>query len=89
MLEVNVREVKKKGRALRNRGIITGTLRRKDGRVFNIEMLGNPLDTTVARYGLKSRLEIKFQGELINTKISRVQRNVLFHNIINIDLLEA
>ncbi|WP_066894914.1 hypothetical protein [Clostridium nigeriense] len=88
MIEVNIRDVKKKGKTLRNNGIITGTLKRKDGRVFSIETFGNNIDTLVARSGLNLNLEIKFQGEVLNTKIDRVQRDTLFHNIINIDLLE-
>lgn len=89
MLEVNSRDVKKRGKVLRNKGIITGTLKRKDGKICNIQLFGSNLDTIVYRTGLKIRLQIKFEGELINTKINRVQRDVLFHNIINIDFLEA
>ena len=89
MLEVNNRDVKKKGKALRNKGIITGTLKRTDGEICNIQMLGNSLDTLIARNGLNLSLQIEFQGQVINTKIDRVQRDVLFHNIINVDLLEV
>lgn len=89
MLEVNSRDVKKKGKTLRNKGIITGTLKRKDGEICNIEMIGNDLDTIILRNGLKLQLDIQFQGNLLKTKIYRVQRDVLFHNIINVDLLEA
>ncbi|VYU51934.1 hypothetical protein [Clostridium tertium] len=88
MLEVKVRDLKKKGKTLRNNGIITGTLIRKDGRVFNVEVDGNKLDTLVKRNGLSLRLQINFEGEVINTKINRVQRDVLLHNIINVDLFE-
>ena len=88
MIEVKIRDLKKKGRSLRNDGIITGTLKRKDGRIFNIEMNGNNLDTLVNRDGLSLSLSISFESEVINTKITRVQRDVLHHNIINVDLLE-
>lgn len=88
MIEVKVRDLKKKGRSLRNKGIITGILKRKDGRAFNVEMNGNTLDTLVNRNGLSLSLSISFEGEVINTKIIRVQRDVLHHNIINVDLLE-
>lgn len=88
MIEVKIRDLKKKGRSLRNEGIITGTLKRKDGRIFNIEMNGNNLDTLVNRDGLSLSLSISFECEVINTKISIVQRDVLHHNIINVDLLE-
>lgn len=88
MIEVKVRDIKRKGRSLRNEGIITGTLKRKDGRVFNIEMNGNNLDTLVNRNGLSLSLAVAFESEVINTKITRVQRDVLHHNIINVDLLE-
>lgn len=88
MIEVKIRDLKKKGRSLRNKGIITGTLKRKDGSIFNIEMSGDNLDTLVNRNGLSLSLAISFESEVINTKISRVQRDVLLHNIINVDLLE-
>lgn len=88
MVEVKIRDLKKKGRSLRNDGIITGTLKRKDGKIFNIEMNGNNLDTLVNRDGLSLSLSISFESEVINTKISIVQRDVLHHNIINVDLLE-
>ncbi|MBS5937183.1 hypothetical protein [Clostridium sp.] len=88
MIEVKIRDLKKKGRSLRSEGIITGTLKRKDGRIFNIEMNGNNLDTLVNRDGLSLSLSISFEREVINTKITRVQRDVLHHNIINVDLLE-
>ncbi|MBE6053803.1 MAG: hypothetical protein E7212_07790 [Clostridium sartagoforme] len=89
MLEVNIRDVKKRGKVLRNKGIITGTLKRTDGEIVYIQMLGNSLDTFVARNGLNLLLQINFQGQLIKAKIDRVQRDVLFHNIINVDLLES
>ncbi|MDV4150095.1 hypothetical protein R0131_04515 [Clostridium sp. AL.422] len=89
MLEVNSRDLKKKGKVLRNQGIITGTLKRKSGNILNIQMLGNNLDTLISRSGLNIVLQINFGGEIISTKIDRVQRDVLFHNIINVDLLEA
>ena len=89
MLEVSNRNLKKKGKSLRNQGIITGTLKRKNGQVYNIQMNGNDLDTLVSRSGLNLKLDIDFQGDSINTKIEKVQRDVIYHNIINVDLLEA
>lgn len=89
MLEVNIRDLKKKGKSLRNKGIITGTLKKVNGEVYNIQMNGNDLDTIVTRSSLRILLPINFRGELVNTKIEKVQRDVLFHNIINVDLLEV
>ena len=54
MLEVNSRDLKKKGKSLRNKGIITGTLKRRNGRIFNIQMMGNELDTLVNRANLSA-----------------------------------
>ena len=88
LLEINIRDVKKKGKTLRNKGIITGTLKRVNGEKYNIQLLGNDLDTIIARSNLNLTLQVKFQGEVINTKIERVQKDVLFHNIINADLYE-
>ena len=88
MLEINIRDVKKKGKTLRNKGIITGTLIRKNGEKYNIQMCGNDLDTIVARSNLNLILEVKFQEEIINTKIERVQKDLILHNIINADIYE-
>ena len=51
-------------------------------------MLGNDLDTIISRSNLSLTLKVKFEGQIINTKIERVQKDVLFHNIINADLYE-
>lgn len=52
-------------------------------------MISHKLETHLLRYGLKSKIKINFQGTLIDARIDRVQKDVIFHNVINIDLLEV
>lgn len=88
MLEAKLRNVKKRSKPLRNAGFVTGTLRRKNGTIIPISMISHKLDTFVNRNGLGSKILIELDSEVINTKVDRVQRDVLMHNIINIDLIE-
>lgn len=88
MLEAKLRNVKKRNKPLRNAGFVTGTLRRKNGTIIPISMISYKLDTFVNRNGLGSKIVIELDSEVINTKVDRAQRDVLMHNIINIDLIE-
>ncbi|GAB6169630.1 hypothetical protein JCM1393_20900 [Clostridium carnis] len=88
MLEARLRDVKTRGRSLRNAGYTTGTLKRKNGEVQLISVLGYKLETYLLRNGLNSNMEINFNGETLNTKIFSVQRDVIKHNVINLDLIE-
>lgn len=89
MLEANVRDVRKKGKVLRNSGLVTGTIKKRNGELCLISMISHKLETHLLRYGLKSKIKINFQGTLIDARIDRVQKDVIFHNVINIDLLEV
>ena len=88
MLEANLRDVKVKGKVIRNLGYSTGTLRRKNGEILPISILGHKLYTYLSRHGLKTNITIKLEGLIINSKIDRIQRDLIFHNAINIDLIE-
>lgn len=89
MLEANLRDVKVKGKILRNSGFSTGTLRKKDGEVVPISIVSYKLDTYLGRHGMNKNIELLINGEKINSRIDRLQRDVLFHNVMNIDLLEV
>ena len=88
MLEAKLRDIRKKNRSLRNAGLVTGTLKRENGLIIPISMISNKLETFVKRNGLGTEVIIEFEKEVIKTKIDRVQRELLIHNIINIDLIE-
>ncbi|NLZ33849.1 hypothetical protein [Clostridium isatidis] len=88
MLEAKLRDTRKKGKVLRRLGQVTGTIRRKDGDIIPISMVMHKVETYLSRYGLGSKFDINFENEKINVKIDRVQRDLLVHNIINIDLIE-
>lgn len=88
MLEAKLRDIRKKGRTLRRLGQVTGTIRRKNGDIIPISMVMHKLETYVSRYGLGSKFDINFENETIKVKIDRVQRNILLHNIINVDVVE-
>ncbi|WP_411168654.1 hypothetical protein ACH36K_16315 [Clostridium sp. MB05] len=88
MLEANLRDIKKKGKTLRNLGMVTGTLKRKNGEICLISMIGHKLETHLLRNGLKSKIQLNFENNIINTRIERVQKDIIFHNVINIDLVE-
>ncbi|MCR1952284.1 MULTISPECIES: hypothetical protein [Clostridium] len=89
MLEAKLRDVNKKGKVLRNLGLVTGTIKRKNGEISLISMVGYKLETYISRNGLKTRMKINFEGDIIDTIIERAQKDVVLHNIINIDLIEV
>lgn len=89
MLEAKLRDIRKKGKVLRNSGLVTGTIKKRTGELCLISMISHKLETYLFRYGLKSKMKINFQGTLIDARIDRVQKDVIFHNVINIDLLEV
>ncbi len=84
-----MRDVNKKGKVLRNLGLVTGTIKRKNGEISLISMVGYKLETYISRNGLKTRMKINFEGDIIDTIIERAQKDVVLHNIINIDLIEV
>ena len=88
MLEAKLRDVRKKNRSLRNVGLVTGTLKRVNGSIIPISMISNKMETFVKRNGLGTEVVIELDSEVIKTKIERVQRENIIHNIINIDLIE-
>ena len=89
MLEAKVRDVNKKGKTLRNSGLVTGTVKRKSGEIIPISMIGFKLETYIKRNGLNTNIPLTFDNEELKVRIDRLQRNVLSHNIINIDTFEV
>ena len=88
MLNANKRDVKIKCRKFRNNGKATGVINRKNGDNISISVKISDLDKLLAKHGDHSDLEINLDGEVINTSIIEVQRDLLVHNAININLRE-
>ena len=84
MLNANKRDVKIKCRKFRN----NGKANRKNGDNISISVKISDLDKFLAKHGDHSDLEINLEGEVINTSIIEVQRDLLVHNAININLRE-
>lgn len=88
ILEANLRDVKQKCRKFRNSGIITGVIKRKNGEDIAIALKGSDVDKYLKRMGDHSNLCLNLEGEVINTLITNVQRDVIIHKAINLDLKE-
>ncbi len=88
MIEINLRDVNIKCKKLRKEGIITGTLKRINGEIIPISLKGNKIDSYILNNGFNEDLNVVLNGEEIVTKIYRVQKNLLIHNIDNIDIWE-
>lgn len=89
MLEAILRDVKVKGKKIRNSGYTTGLLKKKNGDVVYISIPSYKLDTYVSRYGAKDEIKLNLNGESILSRVSVLKRDVLIHNIMNIELLEV
>lgn len=88
MIQINRRNSNVKCKKLRRQGLITGTLRRCNGDIIPISVKGNSIDTFVNKNGLNAELVVMLENSEIKTRIYIVQRNLMFHNIDNIDLIE-
>lgn len=88
MLEANKRDAKIKCRKIRNNGKATGVINRKNGDNISISIKLSDLDKFLTKYGDYSDLDINLDGEVIKTSIIEVQRDLLVHNAININLRE-
>ena len=88
MLNANIRDVKIKCRKFRNRGYATGMINRKNGDNVAISLKISDLDKFLAKNGDYCEVDINLENEIIKTSITEVQRDVIVHNAINIDLRE-
>lgn len=88
MLQVNKRDVNVKCRKFRNSGEATGVINRKNGENISISLKISDLDKFLAKNGDHSNLVVDLEGEIIKTFITEVQRDLLIHNAININLRE-
>ena len=63
MLELSIRDVGIKGKKLRNKGLVTGTLRRKDGQIIPIFLSSNLLEQYIVITDYCKDLDVKFENE--------------------------
>ncbi|MPQ42254.1 hypothetical protein [Clostridium tarantellae] len=88
MLKAKLRDLKLKCRKFRNEGRATGLLKRKNGENVPISIKGSDLDKLIQREGREGVIDLQLNEEVIQTEIIDLQRHLLVHNIINIDLKE-
>lgn len=83
-MKLELRDVNVKCKRLRKNNIATGTLR-KDGKVIPISIKGSDIDKYTKRYGIKKNITLEFEGSSIDVKVVNVEKDMIDHNIINID----
>ena len=88
MLELSIRDVGIKGKKLRNKGLVTGTLRRKDGQIIPIFLSSNLLEQYIVITDYCKDLDVKFEKEIIHVHIKEAQRHFTKNNVINMDFIE-
>lgn len=88
MLELSIRDVGIKGKKLRNKGLVTGTLRRKDGQIIPIFLSSNILEQYIVITDYCKDLDVKFENEIIHVHIKEAQRHFTKNNVINMDFIE-
>ena len=88
MLELSIRDVGIKGKKLRNKGLVTGTLRRKDGQIIPIFLSSNLLEQYIVITDYCKDLDVKFENEIKHVHIKESQRHFTKNNVINMDFIE-
>ncbi|MGL4742368.1 MAG: hypothetical protein ACRC41_16505 [Sarcina sp.] len=83
-MRLELRDVSIKCKKLRRNNLATGTLR-KDGQIIPISIKGSDIDKYSKRNGLIENLKLDFDGSEIEVKVINVERDLLKHNITNID----
>ena len=69
MLELSIRDVGIKGKKLRNKGLVTGTLIRKEGQIIPIFLPSNRLEQYIVITDYCKDLDVKFENEIIHVHI--------------------
>lgn len=88
MLSANLRDIKVKCRKFRNAGYATGVINRNNGENVAISIKISDLDKFLAHNVDRCNVDINLDKEVIKTSIIEVQRDMIFHNAININLKE-
>lgn len=83
-MKLELRDVSIKCKKLRRNNLATGTLK-KDGQIIPISIKGSDIDKYSKRNVLMENLKLDFDGSEIEVKVMNVERDLLKHNITNID----
>ncbi|MGL5634573.1 MAG: hypothetical protein ACRDDL_05885 [Sarcina sp.] len=83
-MKLELRDASIKCKKLRRNNLATGTLR-KNGKIIPISIKGSDIDKYSKRKGLIENLKLDFDGSEIEVKVINVERDLLKHNITNID----
>lgn len=89
MLELKVRDERIKGKKLRNKGLVTGTLKRKNGDIIPICLLSNLLEQYILVTDYCKDLDVVFEKEIVHAHIKEAQRHFTKNNVINMDFVEV
>lgn len=83
-MKLELRDVNIKCKKLRRDNKATGTLR-KDDKIIPIQLKGSDVDKYIKKYGAYNNINIEFEDIQIVVKINNVEKDLINHNIINID----
>ncbi|MGL4991468.1 MAG: hypothetical protein ACRC57_09980 [Sarcina sp.] len=83
-MKLELRDVRIKCKKLRRENNTTGTLR-KDGKIIPVQLKGSDIDKYIKKYGAYNNINIEFEDSQITVKINNVEKDLINHNIINID----
>ena len=83
-MKLELRDASIKCKKLRKNNIATGSLR-KDGQVIPVSIKGSDIDKYTKVYGIKNNITLEFEGNQIEVKVLKVEKEPIAHNITNID----
>lgn len=83
-MKLELRDVNINCKRLRKNNLATGSLR-KDGEVIPVSIKGSDIDKYAKKYGVEKNITLEFEGNEIEVKVINVEKDMIAHNIINID----
>ena len=89
MLELSYRDVSIKGKKLRRKGLVTGTLRRKNNEIIHISLLSKEVEKYIDATNYKKDLDVVLNEEIIHAHIREAQRDFTMNTVINMDFVEV
>lgn len=86
-MKLFLRDTSIKCKKIRKNNLATGTLKRSTS-VIPISIKGTDIDKYILEYGFNKIMDVEFGEEKLRVKIIGTKKDVLLHNIINIDFQE-
>lgn len=87
-MQLFLRDASIKAKKFRRNNIATGTLRRVNN-IISISIKGSDMDKYIRDNGFNKIMDVEFEGENLKVKILGTKKDVLLHNIINVDFQEV